>query len=346
MSQEQLSDRSQHLLKSLVQIYIQDGQPVGSKTLAEMSGMAVSPATIRNVMADLEEYGYITSPHTSAGRIPTALGYRLFVDSLLTIEQIDDKNLKNLDAHMHPDMSSSELIESASVLLSSLTSQAGIVTLPKRDLVYLRQVEFLPLSGSRVLVILVLNEHEVQNRVIHTRRVYSAEELMRAANMINHRYEGQSLGTIRNGLLQAMQNDKDALDSLMQASIDVGAQAFGEQKVDDCLVVGQANLLDSAEPESINALRELFEAFQHKEDILHLMDRCVEAEGIHIFIGEESGYQVLGDYSVVTAPYSADGERVGVLGVIGPTRMAYERVIPVVDLTAKLLSIAMGHQSN
>jgi heat-inducible transcriptional repressor len=340
MSQEILSERSQQLLKYLIQRYIRDGQPVGSKTLAQESGLSLSPATIRHVMADLEEHGYIVSPHTSAGRVPTSQGYRLFVDGLLSVEPVADSHFTAFQSRINPDMTTQELMESTSLLLSAITRQAGVVTLPKRELLQLRQVEFLPLSGSRVLVILVVNEKEVQNRIIHTRREYSREELVCATNFINRNYAGKPLREIKAALIDEMQADKDQIDHMMQAVIDVAGQAFQEQQ-GDCVVAGQGNLLDSAEPDGIVRLRELFEAFQQKKSLLHLMERCAVADGVQIYIGDESGYQVLDDYSVITAPYRSGDSSVGVLGVIGPTRMAYERVIPVVDMTARVISMAL-----
>lgn len=340
-----LSDRSQQLLKYLVESYIRDGQPVGSKTLAQNCGLSLSSATVRNVMADLEAHGYIISPHTSAGRVPTSQAYRLFVDSLLTVEPVLDGKLSAFQSRISADMSPVELMEMTSNLLSSLTSQACLVTLPKCEVVQFRQVEFLPLSGSRVLVILVLNEQEVQNRIIHTQRIYSREELELAAELINKRYAGQPLSQVKSSILQGMHSDKDRIDHLMRAAMEVAGQAFEGAGQNDCVVSGQANLLETAEPDSMSGLKDLFDAFQHKKDLLHLMDRCIEADGVQIYIGEEAGYEVLDDYSVITAPYHSGGRSVGVLGVIGPTRMAYERVIPIVDLTARLLSLALNERS-
>ena len=338
-----ISERARILLKTLVERHIRDGQPVGSKTLLEEAGLPVSAATIRNVMSDLEDMGYLHSPHTSAGRVPTALGYRLFVDSLLQVKPLDEEAVARMRAELNPDKSSTELVQSASALLSSITAQAGLVTVPRQEAHQLRQVEFLPLSGDRVLVILVINEREVQNRIIHTQRVFTEAQLREAAAMVNQRFAGRPLHLVKEQILQEMRDARSRIDSYLQASLDLANQAL-EQGSDgkDCMVVGESRLVGNATAEEMLHLRDLFEAFERKKDLLHLLERCSRAEGIQIFIGEEAGYKVFGNYSVITAPYS-DGDRMlGVLGVIGPTRMAYERVIPIVDVTARMLSSALS----
>lgn len=343
MVKELISERAQLLLKALIERYIREGQPVGSKALVESSGLTISPATVRNIMADLEEQGLIRAPHTSAGRVPTVLGYRLFVDSLITVRPLERGALASLQQELNPDKSARELIASASQLLSRITAQAGLVTLPRQPRVVLRQVEFLPLSDNRVLVILVINERQVQNRVIHTRRPYSQIELTQAANLINLRYAGRELGAVRGAILDAMQADKAHIDNYLQMSLDLASQAFEreEEPQRDYVVAGETRLIGSAGPDELDKLRDLFEAFQRKRDILDLVDRCIQADGVQIFIGEEAGYEVLGDFSVITAPYQVGNQTLGVLGVIGPTRMAYEQVIPIVDVTARMLSVAM-----
>lgn len=340
---ELLSDRSQKLLTFLVQRFIQDGQPVGSKTLATESGLALSPATIRNVMADLEEHGFIQSPHTSAGRIPTQQGYRFFVNRLMMARSLVNVSLQDLQQQLDPNLSQTELVEKTSNLLSSLTSQAGIVTVPRREDTELRQLEFLPLSGTRVLVILVDSDAEVHNRIIHTQRSFSANELRQAAMVINRRFAGQRISQVKLQIVNAMADDRDNITRLLNMTVTelsgMVEQVFDTEQQDDCVVAGQSRLLDSAHgPDQMLRLRELFDAFQHKKDLLHLMDSCANASGVQIFIGQESGYDMLGDYSLITAPYQRKGESVGVLGVIGPTRMAYQQVIPIVDVTARLLS--------
>ena len=340
--EEVVGERAQHLFKVLVERYLNDGSPVASKTLATQPGVDVSSATVRNIMVELESRGLVASPHTSAGRIPTTQGLRFFVDSLLSVQPLDREGLRKLTDELNPDMSPSELIESASGLLAEVTRMAGLVTLPRSEQVALRQVEFLPLTANRVLVILVVNEREVQNRVIHTDREYTESELLQAANFINREYGGQTLYRVRLALLESMQADKDRMDMLMQTALDVASKAF--DLVDDggdYVVAGESNLIES--PRDSDALRHLFEAFSRKRDILHLLDRCLSSDGIQLFIGDESGYEVLDDYSVVTAPYRVGGEVAGVLGVVGPTRMAYQNVIPIVDVTARILGAALDY---
>jgi heat-inducible transcriptional repressor len=337
-----ISERARVLLKTLVERHIRDGQPVGSRTLLEEAGLPVSAATIRNVMSDLEDKGYLHSPHTSAGRIPTALGYRLFVDSLLQVQPLDVESVSRMRVELHPDKSSTELVQSASALLSSITAQAGLVTVPRQDANQLRQVEFLPLSGDRVLAILVINEREVQNRIIHTQRPFTEEQLREAAAMVNQRFAGRPLHLVQQQILEEMREARSQIDSYLQAALDLANQALERESEEECMVVGESRLLGNATTEELLQLQDLFDAFEKKKDLLHLLERCSRASGIQIFIGEEAGYKVFGNYSVITAPYN-DGDRtLGVLGVIGPTRMAYERVIPIVDVTARMLSSALG----
>lgn len=338
----EISERARILLKTLVERHIRDGQPVGSSTLRAEAGLPVSAATVRNVMSDLEEQGYLHSPHTSAGRVPTAAGYRLFVDSLLQVRPLDDKAISRMRAELNPDKSSTELLQSASALLSSVTAQAGLVTVPRQEANQLRQVEFLPLSGDRVLVILVTNEREVQNRIIHTQRRFTEAQLREAAAMVNQRFAGRPMHRVQEQILLEMQEARSQIDTYLQASLDLANQALEpEQAEDEYMVVGESRLLGNATTEEMFGLRELFDAFEQKKDLLHLLERCSRAQGVQIFIGEEAGYEVFGNYSVITAPYN-DGDRIlGVLGVIGPTRMAYERVIPIVDVTARMLSSAL-----
>ena len=344
MSEEKLSERNSQILKALIERYIREGVPVGSKSLVAESGLNISPATVRNVMAELESRGLVSAPHTSAGRIPTGLGYRMFVDSLITIHPFDNDYLDNLRAELDPQRSAGELVEAASNLLSQLTLQAGVVTVPRADKVTLRRVEFLSLSGNKVLVILVINQKEVENRIIQTDRAYSDAELQRAARFINERYSGLDLEQVKVQLLTAMRADKESIGKLMQAMIDVAAATLkGGDGDADCVVAGQSNLIGSLQSQDMERLKELFDAFDYKKDILALMSHCVDADGIRIFIGEESGYELFEDYSVVTAPYQNGSKSIGVLGIIGPTRMAYASVIPVVDVTARMLSAALSN---
>lgn len=340
-----LSERAQHLLKVLVERYIREGQPVGSRALAREAGLDLSPATVRNVMADLEELGFIRSPHTSAGRVPTVQGYRFFVDALLTVKPLESVEVQRMRQSLDPDLNTQKLVESASALLSGITRMAGVVTMPRRDRMAFNHIEFLSLSDNRVLAILVLNEREVQNRVIHVNRHYSADELQQISNYLNTEFLGKDLQTIRRILVEEMQEAREHMNRLMLAAVEMAEKLLDQEadKEDDYILAGQTNLMEFAELSNIEKLRQLFEAFNRKRDILHLLDQCVRAQGVQIFIGEESGYEPLDECSVVTAPYTAgDGTVLGVLGVIGPTRMAYERVIPIVDVTAKLLAAALN----
>ncbi len=344
MAEPALSERTRHLLKALMERYIRDGLPVGSRTLARDAGLDLSPATIRNVMADLEDLGYLRAPHTSAGRVPTARGYRLFIDALLRVKPLDQQEIEVLRRRIdQPVQSSAELARSVSDLLSGVTHLAGVVMLPRHNIVTLRHVEFLPLSEKRVLVILVLNAQEVQNRIIHLQRPCSAAELQQAAGYLNTQFVGQDIQQVRNTLLGELREARNSLDQLMQTVMEMAEQTFeGESQGEDYVVAGQTHLMQCTDLSDLDKLRQLFEAFNHKRDLLHLFDQCLHAEGVQIFVGEESGFEVLEGCSVVTAPYSVEGQVLGVLGVIGPTRMAYDRVIPVVDVTARLLAAALN----
>lgn len=339
----ELNERSQQLLKTLVERYIHDGQPVGSRVLSKDSDLKLSPATIRNVMADLEDLGLIHSPHTSAGRVPTVNGYRLFVDTLLTVKPLHEQELdrlyKGLDKR-HSD----DLLSMASKLLSDTTQMAGVVTLPRKELVCLRHIEFLPLSNTRVLVIFVTNEHEVHNRIIHTAKKFSATELQQAANYLTSIYSGKSLASVRAAVLKEMQEDQQRMNQSMLDAVSMAQLAFNkdENKEEDYVLSGQTNLMGFSELADMDRLKGLFDAFSQKRGIIHLLDKCLAADGVQIYIGEESGYQAFDHCSLVTSSYTVNDEVVGVLGVIGPTRMAYERIIPFVDVTAKLLGAALN----
>lgn len=344
----QLSDRAQQLLKTLVERYIRDGEPVGSRTLSRDSGLDLSPATIRNIMADLEDLGMVRSPHTSAGRVPTARGYRLFVDALLAVKPLDSREVARLQHDLLREMEpargdAQSLMTITSSLLSGVTQMAGLVTIPKREFGAWRHVEFLPLSDNRVLAILVINEREVQNRILELDRAWSQAELQQFANYLNTHFTGRDVGQVRQSLLKELRNTRESMNEMMSAAITMAEQMFERAPPGkDYVLAGETHLMEFAELSNVDKLRQLFEAFNKKRDILHLLDQCVAADGVQIFIGEESGYQVLDECSVVTAPYRVNEELVGVLGVIGPTRMAYERVIPIVDVTAKLLSAALN----
>jgi heat-inducible transcriptional repressor len=309
VTDEGLNERAQMLLKTLIENYIRDGQPVGSRTLSRDSGLSLSSATIRNVMADLEDLGFVASPHTSAGRIPTDKGYRFFVDTLLKLKPLHHGEIEEIERRLGATAPTGRsLAQSVSQMLSSVTHMAGLVTLPNPNYVALSQIEFITLSENRALAIMVMDNREIQNRVVQLDRYHSPEELKRAANYLNEAFAGRSLPDVRAQLLHQL----------------------------------QTNLMGFAELSNVDRLRRLFEAFNEKHDILQLLDNCLRADGVQIFIGQESGYRILDDISVVTAPYLLDNKVVGVLGIIGPTRMAYERVIPIVDFTAKLLGSALN----
>lgn len=346
---EGLNERAQRLLKLLVEHYIRDGQPVGSRTLSRDLGLSLSAATIRNVMADLEELGFVTSPHTSAGRIPTDKGYRFFVDTLLKFQPLDHEKIAAIQRRLgeHTD-DPKALIGVASRLLSSVTRLAGVVTLPRQSHSALSQIEFVPLSDNRVLAILVVNGREVQNRILQLERYYSADELRRASNYLNQQFAGKELSAVREHLLNELQQTREHLNQMMLDAIRLAQQVVSHPATGDrmeYIIAGETNLMGFAELSNVEKLRRLFDAFTQQRDILHLLDLSLKAEGVQIFIGQESGYTILDDCSVVTAPYTLDKEVVGVLGVIGPTRMAYERVIPIVDITAKLLSSALNSRA-
>jgi heat-inducible transcriptional repressor len=342
---EALGERAQHLLRILIESYIRDGQPVGSRALSRDSGLQLSSATVRNVMADLEELGFVASPHTSAGRVPTDKGYRFFVDTLLRLRPLDEAATAEIRRQFEANRdSSTDLIAAVSQLLSSATQLAGVVTVPRTRAASITQIEFVALSENRVLAVLVFNDREVQNRIIQLERRYSPDELKRAANYLNEQFRGRTLREVRQEILRQLSETHAHMNQIMLEAISVAQQVFeggGEGRL-EYVIKGETNLMGMAELTGVEKLRRLFEAFNEKRDFLHLLDHSLKAEGVQIFIGHESGYQILDDCSVVTAPY-ADGDAVvGVLGVIGPTRMAYERVIPIVDMTAKLLGAALN----
>jgi len=344
-TEEGLNERAQLLLKALIENYIRDGQPVGSRTLSRDSGLSLSSATIRNVMADLEDMGLVASPHTSAGRIPTDKGYRLFVDTLLKLKPLRQEEIEEIERRLRSDAANGRsLVQTVSQMLSNVTHMAGLVTLPNPNYVALSQIEFIALSENRALAIMVMSNREVQNRVVQLDRYYSTEELRRAANYLNEAFAGRSLTDVRAQLVGQLQETRQHMNQLMQDAIQMAQKVF-DAKPDEgveYVIAGETNLMGFAELSNVDRLRRLFEAFNEKHDILRLLDSCLRADGIQIFIGHESGYRILDDISVVTAPYTLDNRVVGVLGIIGPTRMAYERVIPIVDVTAKLLGSALN----
>jgi heat-inducible transcriptional repressor len=340
-----LSERAQQLLKVLIESYIRDGQPVGSRSLSRDSGMSLSSATIRNVMADLETYGFVSSPHTSAGRVPTPKGYRFFIDTLLQVQPLERAAADQMRDHLQAAEDTRALVSMASQMLSNVTQMAGMVSLQAPKAASLTHIEFLPLSEQRVLAILVFDDREVQNRVVHLERNIAPEDLRRAAAVLNEQFLGHTLEEVRQDLINQLSAMRESLNQGMVDTISVAQQLFvgGPRRLERELVIaGETKLMGFAELSSVEKLRRLFEAFDEKRAILQLLDLSLHGQGVQIFIGRESGYQILDDCSVVTAPYSSDTGAVGVIGVIGPTRMAYERVIPVVDLTAKLLGAALN----
>ena len=335
----QLDNRAQTLLKALVERYIADGQPVGSRALARISGLDLSPATIRNIMSDLEELGLVASPHTSAGRIPTPRGYRMFVDSLLTVQAIDESTV---ESRLHAGVSSHKTIASAAQVLSQLSQFAGVVLAPRREGTF-QQIEFLRLSEKRILLVIVAPNGDVQNRLLLTTKDYTPSELVQAANYINQHYAGLPFDVVRIKLNDELRRLRDDITQLMQAAVEAGSDAMNEEE-DEVVISGERNLLSVSDLASnMGSLRRMFDLFEQKTGLAALLDTSSKASGVQIFIGGESKLVPLEEMSVVTAPYESNGKIVGTLGVIGPTRMDYERVIPIVDITARLLSNALSH---
>jgi heat-inducible transcriptional repressor len=336
-----LDERAKTLLKTLVERYIAEGQPVGSRTLSKFSGLELSPATIRNVMSDLEELGLIASPHTSAGRVPTPRGYRLFVDTLLTVQPLESGQTERMQGQLQVE-EPQRVLSSAASLLSSLSHFAGVVMTPRRVSLF-RQIEFLRLSERRMLLIIVTPEGDVQNRILHTEHDYTPSQLAEAANYINHHFAGLDLDAIRARLQSELASLRDDITLLMQRAVEASSRALTEE-AEPVVISGERNLVGIADlSHDMRRLRRLFDVFEQKTGLVQLLDASSRAQGVQIFIGGESELVPLDDVSIVVAPYEVDGKIVGTLGVIGPTRMAYERVIPIVDITAKLVSSALSH---
>lgn len=336
-----LDARAQTLLKTLIERYIAEGQPIGSRTLSKYSGLELSPASIRNVMSDLEDLGFITSPHTSAGRVPTPAGYRLFVDTLLTVQPLARQQVSELREAIQPDQPQ-RVISQASNLLSQLTHFAGVVIAPRRQVARIRQIEFIPLADRRILLIIVTAEGDVQNRILHTQRAYSPAELIEAANYFNQNCAGLDLDQMRQRLRDELHQLRSDMTELMSAAMKAGTDAAADT-ASHYVISGERNLLDVEDLSSNMArLRQLFDLFDRKTSLAQLLELSNRAEGVQVFIGGESGIAPLDECSVVAAPYEVNGEVVGTVGVIGPTRMAYERVIPLVDITAKLIASALS----
>jgi heat-inducible transcriptional repressor len=334
-----LDERARRLLKTLVERYIAEGQPVGSRTLSRASGLELSPATIRNVMADLEDLGLITSPHTSAGRIPTARGYRLFVDTMLTAEPLDANAAEQFEPQLQPDQPQ-RVIANAANLLSSLSRFVGVVTAPRKASVF-HHIEFMRLSERRVLVIMVAPDGDVQNRVIFTAQDYTQAQLVEASNYLTQHYAGLAIEEVRERLAREVDALRGEIAALMQAAVQAGTQDSQEQVV----IAGERNLLTVRDFASdMESLRRLFDVFEQKTQLMRLLEVSSRADGVRIFIGGESHVVPFEELSVVSAPYEVDGRVVGTLGVIGPTRMAYDRMIQIVDITSRLVSNALSQK--
>jgi heat-inducible transcriptional repressor len=337
-----MDKRAHELLKTLIERYISEGHPVGSRTLSRHSGLDLSAATIRNVMADLEEMGFVTSPHTSAGRIPTPRGYRLFVDTMLTIRPLEDIAAREASEEIQPD-SPKRVIAAAAHVLSNLSTFAGVVMSPKRTQIF-KQIEFLRLSEKRILLILVSPQGDVQNRILLTSQDYTPSQLIEASNYINSHYAGLDFESVRIRLRHELDGLRADISALMSQAVQASSSTLQEPQ-DGMVISGEKKLLEVGELVSdMDKIKRLFQVFEQRTSLMQLLDISSRADGVQIFIGGESALVPLDDMAVITAPYSVDGVVVGTLGVIGPTRMAYERVIPIVDITAKLLSSALSQQ--
>ena len=339
------NDRALQIMRLLMDEYLSEGQPVSSKALANNPELSLSSASIRLILAELEERGYLKAPHTSAGRIPTTQGYRLFVDSLLTIKPLEQSTVDNLQQSFTSHLNQADLLTRSSKVLANLTQFVGIATLPRQSIKKLKHIEFLPLGEKRILVILVFNEHDVYNRIIRTDQTFSTSELQQMGNYLSTHYANQGFDTIRQTLLNELQHEQQHLNHLMQAAAELAEKSLEPlaEEEHEYVIVGKSNVLNLVSDNDLSHLRSLFETFQQKRALLSVLEACTNAKDIQIFIGEESGFEHLSQYSVITAPYAIEGCYAGSLGVIGPMRMAYDAVIPTVDITAKLLTIALNH---
>ena len=332
------SQRARRILSAIVDKYIQEGIPIGSKSLSLADEIGLSPASIRHVMSDLEELGFIASPYTSSGRVPTSKGYRFFIDSLLKLQPVEAKELERIKKRVNTHESNSrELAISVSNALSAITKLVGIVTIPKQKVIRLKEIDFIQLSEKRILAIIVMNETEVENRILQMKRNYSKDELKQASNYLNTHYKGRSLSYIKKHLINELVQTKESVNSLMSDLIDIADKVLDFDESNEYIVAGQRRLMDFHELSDINKLRQLFDAFREKQQLLELLEKSMSTDGIQIFIGEESGYQIFDNCTLITSPYTTEEGAIGVLGVIGPTRIAYQKVIPIVEITAKLL---------
>ena len=346
-----MKDRDLILMKSLIESYMQEGHPVGSKALLKSSHLSVSAATVRNIMADLERQGLLLSPHTSAGRIPTTQGLRIFIDQLVQVRDPRREMIEQVKQTLDPAKEVPTLLSNASSLLSEMTKMASLVQIPSKPFQRIQHIDFVPLSDNKLLVVLVLQDDEIQNRVIQVDRGFSRDELAIMANFLNHHVAGKDLNSAREELLNQMITEKAQLDELTKQAIllaekGIDSDQNGGNEQEIFHISGQTNLVSMASHGQLENLERIFQAFKQKQQILNILERSIIADGVKIFIGEESGNQNFQDCSIVTAPYKIEGNPVGVLAVIGPTRMQYDRVIPIVDVTAKLLSSAMTQKSS
>lgn len=346
MSYDPLKPRAMRVLQLLIEQHLRVGQPIGSKSLASLPGLNISSATIRNIMVDLGERGLIEAPHRSSGRVPTTRGYRIFVDNLVTLAPTDNALLEQLQEVLDLELTTDERIEKTSKILAQFTHMAGIISIPNQELSALRQIEFLPLAGQRILVIIIVNQKEVHNKVIKTARSYSKIELQEAANFINHHYANLRLSEIRRALEITMIHDKHEVDRIMQNAIDLTQRTLADaiSGKQNMVMSGEANLLEHSKQQSTDLLREIFTAFEQKQNVLDLLVQTLSGEDVKLWIGAECGNSILEDYAIITAPYEADGEVLGALGVVGPKRMPYAQVIPLVKMTADLLGTTFSRQ--
>lgn len=337
-----LDPRARRLLHALIAQHIREGAPVPSRTLAQQAGLDVSPATVRNIMANLEEVGLLAAPHTSSGRIPTAQGYRLFVDSLLESVPLRQTEIERLRDQIAPGSGTQALLAQASEMLSSMSQFVGVVTVPQRLQSAFKHIDFVALDDNRVLVILVFPDNDVQNRIVQLPRPVSHAALEQTANYLNRHFTGQGFNQIRARLKSELQQVKSEMDVLLNAALDISDQLLAaDSRLEDMVLSGQTQLMGARGAPDMDRLKGLFEAFTRKREILGLLESCATAQGVRVFIGEESGLAPLTGFTVISAPYAVDGQVLGVLGVIGPTRMPYERVIPIVKTTADLLGDAL-----
>ncbi len=347
-----MKERDLILMKSLIESYVKQGTPIGSKALLQSSHLSVSPATVRNIMADLERQGLLLSPHTSSGRIPTTQGLRIFVDKLIKVRALRSDVIQHVKQNLNPMQETNALLGNASQLLSEMTKMASLVQIPCSPVNKVQHIDFVPLSGNRLLVVLVLENDEIQNRVIQVDRSYQRDELEKMSNFLNQQLVGKDIATVREALLAQLIKEKQQLDQLMQRAIDFAAQGFQQGDNSNGAnnqpfhLSGQTNLVSMASHGQLENIEQVFSAFKQKQQIMGLLDRSLAAEGVKIFIGEESGSQELSGCSIVSAPYKQKGKSVGVLAVVGPTRMQYDKVIPIVDVTAKMLSSALDYKAS